>query len=104
MGRKDSLQIDSKSFLPSGTSAIRFRFIPHLDYSASAGLSLYTNSRNNPNRNNFTLNHIFRYQWIIDKPHKITLTNTLFHRLGLRCYFDSITEISFDENTTEYKA
>ncbi len=39
-----------------------------------------------------------KYSWVIEKPGRLTLTNTFSHRLAVQCYFDSVTRIQADEN------
>jgi len=86
-------------FAESKKTPLRFTFTPRIEYSATAGLSLYLNSSDPSGSNSVTLNQTLRYLCYISKPGKINLSNSFFHRLGFRSFFDSITEISFDENT-----
>jgi hypothetical protein len=98
--RSDSLKLSIQSWFPkSKKQPLRFIYTPRVDYTAAAGLTLSLNRREASGSNNLSLNQVFRYQCIVSRAGKFTLTNTCFHRLGFRIFFDSITEISFDENS-----
>jgi hypothetical protein len=97
------LVVDTSRFLlnPGREGApaqvLPFRLSVTADYSLTASLLSLVNDPGKTDRGQFILLHGLRYSWTIEKPDKLTFTNSLYHRLGFQFIFDSVTRIQADE-------
>lgn len=82
----------------NGQGFSRFAFKTSLDYSLTGSLFSSVNEPGPGSDGQFILQQGLRYSWTVEKPDRFTVSNSFSHRLGIQCYFDSISRICPDEN------
>ena len=85
--------------LMKNLSPEKIRVNHELDYSLSANCFLFINYRNNANTNQAGLYQNLKFQCTIGNETYFTMTNIFIHNLGVRHYFDSITQMNEDDNS-----
>ena len=70
-----------------------------LDYSLSLNCLLHLNYQHGANLNQAGMNQNIRIINTINRDGNFKMTNTLVHILGFQYFFDSITQVSQDDNT-----
>ncbi|HNW76656.1 MAG TPA: hypothetical protein PKJ28_07185 [Bacteroidales bacterium] len=76
----------------------RFNIRQHTEYSVTTSLAGMINNPGPEEKGHFLLQHSLYYSWSFKKPDHWSLSNNFSHRLGIQCYFDSITRVQADEN------
>ena len=80
------------------------RYSSQTEYSLTAGFYSYLHDAQYGDQQQLLLQHWLKTGWTVGKPGRVVLTNSFTHRLGIICYFDSLTRFCQDENSLKTRA